>query len=449
MKHLFWGLLFSVLLFACSEEEIDSARAQLLDEDRTITVVFDNIPDGQEGNPVYVFTLNNSDEVYSVEEAVATEDTVLVTTPPPGNASFSIVAYIPTVDDWTLQDEFVDGFYSTIKGATDRNGRYVTSTWTEADDLEDSGEAGAEQTLTVELSIDGETEPASNEYAQGSILELAADETNNTNSAITSVEFLLDGSVIETVNETPYSINFNTVDVSAGEHVLSVSITNADEDVATDEIEILITVTSNSAPSVEIGGLNNNDEIERQEIITIQSNASDDDGDLASVSFIIDGTTVATEEENPAGASYDWDTFDNAIGSLVIEVRATDSNGAERSDFVNVTLVDPDNYFPRVTSLSSSLGNSFSETTTSVTLDASASDPDGDAIGNVTFSYSINDGGFTQITIDTESPFSVDWDPSALIAADDVVVIRAQVYNDDLTTDATISTEEITITITE
>ena len=206
---------------------------------------------------------------------------------------------------------------------------------------------------------------------------------------------------------------------------------------AEDEEEIVILVDQNEAPNVNITGLTNGATYTRQTIRTINSNASDPEGDLARVEFKINGSLVATVTEAPY--TYRWDTYDNQVGAVTVEVTAFDTEGAERSDFVNVTLEAPENYSPRV-SISNPNDGATITIGTLINIGANTSDDEGDAIGAVYFYF---DGSY--IGQDTEAPYTFEnFDTSGYTAGE--YTISARVYNDAFT-QTTIET--ITITLTD
>ncbi|MEQ8927768.1 MAG: Ig-like domain-containing protein [Fulvivirga sp.] len=382
MKKILLFLLSAVVLFSCTEESIETITPQFEDGEKTITIVLSNIPEGLEGEDVYIFTLNNKDEVFYIQAAVANEDEEVITIPTPGGSAYSLVAYIPTIDEWTSKDPFSEGWYSGVSSSLNKTAKFVTNSWTEDTDL---NKTGVDEVLEVELAVSGDSS-----YVQGEIFVLSATTTDNVAAGVTSVAFALNGSVLETINEEPYSINVNTVDFPAGKHIVSVTATNGNGDTATDEIEIEITVNENTAPEVSVsaalvgnggngtGAVDNGDQVERQELVTISASVSD--ANLQSVEFIIDGSTVYTATPDDP-FSFEWDTFDNSVGIITIEVAATDTDGATRSAFLNVTLVDPDNFIPRATLNTPSNGANFSETDgDTVTFNITATDQDGDAV---------------------------------------------------------------------
>jgi hypothetical protein len=266
---------------------------------------------------------------------------------------------------------------------------------------------------------------------------------NNLRSAVTSVIFSVDGADNISVEEEPYTVQFNTVDLEPGEYTVSVTVTNEDGDVAEDQLTIFITTDVNVAPTVSISGVNNNEVITRQTIRVINSNITDDNGsdDIDRVKFRIAGVLVATVSEAPF--TYEWDSFDNQVGTFVISVTGFDNSGAQRSDFVNVELVDPPNYFPRVSITSPNNGSLFTAGST-ITLRATASDIEFDDICAVGFYLN----GFTTfLNQDSEAPYEFDWDTNGFAAGE--YTIEAVAFDQNCAYNGPASLSVITITITE
>lgn len=382
MKKLLLLLLAALIVYSCKEESVETSTPQFQAGEKTVTLVLTNIPEGFEGAEVYIFTLNSKDDVYYIQSAVANEDEEVTTIATPGGSAYSLVAYIPTFDGWSSKDPFSDGWYSGVSATLNKQGKFVTNSWTEASELTKSG---IDEVLEVELAVSGDSS-----YLQGEIFVVSATTTDNVDAGITSVTFSIDGGQSETINEEPYSINVNSIDISIGKHIVSVTATNGNGDTATDEIEIEVTGSENTAPEVSVsaslvgnagngtGAVNNSDQVERQELVTISASVTD--SNLKSVKFIINGNTVYTATPDDS-FSFEWDTFSNTAGSVTIEIAADDTDGATRSAFLNVTLVNPDNFIPRATLNSPANGATFnSANNDAVTFRITASDQEGDVV---------------------------------------------------------------------
>lgn len=371
MKRILQLLFVSVIAFSCSEESIEATGPEFGSGEKTVTLILDDIPEGFEGAEVYVFTRNNDGEIYAIASGTATDGESILIVPTPGGENFSLAAYISTDEDWVANlsnttnpssPAYSTGYYSVSGTLSDKQGTYVTTTW-DATEVSGPGSSSGSLGAVIEATL---TDPLNDaQISQGSIVEISASVDDNINSGIATVAFLLDGSQIETVEAEPYSINWNTVGVSAGEHILSVVATNNSGSSSEDQIEVLITTSSNQAPSVTIGAshdgnagefgtISNNEQVDRQSLVYISASAS---ADTESVEFRIGGTLVKTDTEAPY--NYFWDTFDNSTGVTTIEVTAIDDQGEERSDFLNVSLVQPTSEVVRISINSPSNNSSF------------------------------------------------------------------------------------------
>ena len=93
-----------------------------------------------------------------------------------------------------------------------------------------------------------------------SLAEPTADSVNRTitltadvdaPAGVTSVEFLVDGTVIDTVAESPFSVEWDTATVDDGEHSVAARVTDEEDRVVTSD-EVTFTVTNNPVIAVEL-----------------------------------------------------------------------------------------------------------------------------------------------------------------------------------------------------
>jgi plastocyanin len=125
--------------------------------------------------------------------------------------------------------------------------------------------------------------------------------------------------------------------------------------------------------------------------ITIQASASDSDGTVTNVQFLI-GSTVLT---NQAVAPFSAVTNNLAAGNYTLSAIASDNNGATATNSVNIVVDAP----PIVTITNPVSGTVFAAPA-NVTIRASASDSDG-TVTNVQFLI-----GSTVLTNEAAAPFS-------------------------------------------
>lgn len=135
--------------------------------------------------------------------------------------------------------------------------------------------------------------------------------------------------------------------------------------------------------------------------VTLSANASDPDGAVTRVEFRVDGTLVGTDTQAP----YTFTATGLGPGSHTAQATAFDNGDPTLSAStpeVSFTIQgDTSNTPPTITLTAPTSGQTFPNGTTSVTLSATASDPDG-AVTRVEFRV---DGNLVET--DTQAPYSV------------------------------------------
>lgn len=433
-------LVILAALFSC-EEDLQVEGPKIPDADKTVTVILTNIPAGFNGGTVYLFTLNSNGQVYAMQEAEATENAEVAIAPVPGFSSFDIAAVIPTTAEWSSKNPFTAGHYSRATALQDKDGVFVTKTWSNVNTLTAAPTTGISATVQVELSVNGSATPVDTDFTKGEIVTLDAAVADNIKSGITSVTYLLDGTELKSYTTKPYKYQWNTVAATTGEHWLFVKALNTVGHESLDSIKIFVAdVAGNVGPSVTLTGATNGAQYERQTVLNIGANTSDPDDGIEKVEFRINNVLVATDITAPY--SIVWDTYINTVGAVVLEVTAFDKAGQSRSDVVNVTLVAPANYIPRATLTGPTNGASFAVGTATIELTATATDTEGDAINRVEFYYRKSTDAFsTYIGQDATSPYQFTFNSAALTAG--TYYIFAMVY--DNTGRSTYTSSTITI----
>jgi hypothetical protein len=157
-------------------------------------------------------------------------------------------------------------------------------------------------------------------FIEGNTISISAAATDNTGIAI--VEFLVNGTVIATDSASPYQTNYALPNGQIGSVTLGARATDTKGKigVATD---VVVNVTPNQAPVVNITSPTNDSSAIEGSTITISATATDDTS-VTKVDFLINGTIVATDTTAPYQANY---IAPIGITSLTIGATATDSNG--------------------------------------------------------------------------------------------------------------------------
>jgi len=406
-KLLALFIIITLTFYSCEDNNVYNTPS-ILDSEKTVQIFLDNIPESQLGEDIYFFVLKNN-IIYSTEQSVAKEDTIVSINPPNGAAAFDIVAFIPASSKWKIGDNFSQGYYSALKQTIERESYYTTLSWQFSEGLNYLGLIN--NTLVAELVLSDTI------CDQGDIIYLSANISSSYPSPINTVKYFLSGSEIVSYSEEPFDFALNTLNISPGEHIIKVVATNDEGHISTDEEEIYIEAIENEAPVVEITSHINGAEIIHSNDELITTDINDPEGELDRVEFKINNTIVETLTEAPY--EYLWETLDNNLGTNTITVTAFDSEGASRSDVINVVLVEPDNYPPVVNITSPGDGNTFSAGAL-IDIRASATDVDNEV---VLVNFYIDNSVLQSFTT---SPFEIlDFDTSVLSAGAHEIKVTA------------------------
>ena len=217
---------------------------------------------------------------------------------------------------------------------------------------------------------------------------------NDGDGSISKVEFYNGATIIGISQTSPYSFDWNGV--PAGVYTL-IAKAYDDLNAVTISSEIKVTVNNNKMPVVNITAPVTQSTFLAPATITLKANASDNDGSISKVEFYQGITLIGTDNSSPY--SFDWNNV--AAGEYILTAKAYDDlNGVTTSDNVKINVVT--NLPPIVSITSPANGASFMPHG-SITITASASDPNG-TISKVEFYQ-----GSTLLGSATTSPYSFNW----------------------------------------
>jgi len=174
--------------------------------------------------------------------------------------------------------------------------------------------------------------PAQGSTVSGTVL-VRADATDD--KGVTQVEFLVDGVRIglDTYSGDGWTASWNTIVSIDGQHTLAARATDTTGQTTTDSITVTVG-NADALPSVQITTPQNGTTVSGG--ITISA-ASDDKG-VVSVTFTVDGRTIAVDSDGGNGWSASWDTTSAADGNHTVTAVATDTKGQTASHSVLVTV---------------------------------------------------------------------------------------------------------------
>jgi hypothetical protein len=158
---------------------------------------------------------------------------------------------------------------------------------------------------------------------------------SDVDGSVAQVEFFVDNVSVGVDNTAPYSYDWTS---TLGVHAIKA--------VATDNLGLAgtsttpnITIAANNPPTATIASTTPSiaGSIIAPTVITINANATDSDGSVTGVEFLINGTVVGTD--NTAPYSYAWTS---TPGNKSLTVRATDNKGAvTTSPAQSFSVADP------------------------------------------------------------------------------------------------------------
>jgi hypothetical protein len=203
------------------------------------------------------------------------------------------------------------------------------------------------------------TAPANNSFVEKGTTQTINVTASDSSSSVTKVEYLIDGTVVNTDTASPYSYVWNTASVSLGAHTIVARAYDLYGNTTTSSA-VGTTVRDSIAPTVSITSPSVGATV--SSTTTINANASDNTGGtgVARVEFLIDGTVVNTDTTSPY--SYAWNTTAASDGNHVIMVKAYDNAtpaNVSSSSTVNVTVDNSDKTPPTAPGSLRSTGNSY------------------------------------------------------------------------------------------
>lgn len=215
---------------------------------------------------------------------------------------------------------------------------------------------------------------------------------------ITSVEFYGSNGLITSRNSPPYA--FTLTAQSLGNYSIYARVINSEGDSA-DSVPVQFSVVDNLAPTVQLVGPSAGSYHHAPASLTLQAQASDNDGGIASVSFYNGATLLGTADSAPY--VFNWSSV--PAGTYQLRATATDNNGAlGQSAIVPVTVfVGEDTPRPSASLTAPQAGEPFTAPAT-INLAATAAATPGRTLTRVDF-YN----GSTLLGSDTQAPYTFTW----------------------------------------
>ena len=254
------------------------------------------------------------------------------------------------------------------------------------------------------------TEPsASSIFDIGTPIQLTANASDNS-GGINTVEFFANGNYLGENTASPYHFSWNPT--IAGTYTLKAKAT---DQYGVSSESSAITVTLNAPPSAALTSPVDGVITILGETVSLSATASDSDGSVSKVQFLVNGNVVAEDTSSPYQAN--WEP--KAGGQYSVYVKAIDNYGSETTtESVVVNVNAP----PSTTITAPGLHETYI-VGEAVNIKAVATDQG----GNITKVRFYANGSL--LGEDTDSPYSLSWTPSIanvyslqVIATDDLGV---------------------------
>jgi chitinase len=273
------------------------------------------------------------------------------------------------------------------------------------------------------------TSPAnSSSIGVGTTVNVAATATDV--SAITKVEFYIDGVLKSTDLTSPYAYSWSTTGLTLGAHTIQAKSTDSFSNIGSSSI-VNVTVADQTDPIVSLSAPSAGVFVSGS-AVAVSATAADNIG-VSGVQFKLDGANIGVEDTvSPYSISWNSTGATNGIHTLTAFARDAAGN-TTTSAGVTLTV---DNADPTVSINSPATGSTVSGTTT---VTATAADNAG---GSGLAKVEIFVDGVLKVS-DTTSPYTYSWDTSAV--TDGAHSLSAKAY--DRTASAN-STTSATVNVT-
>jgi len=220
--------------------------------------------------------------------------------------------------------------------------------------------------------------------------------------SVARVDFYAGTQLVGSDTTSPYTATWSNV--TTGTYSLTaVATDNAGATTTSSQVTVTVAAAVNKPPTVSISAPATGANYTAPATITVSATAGDPDGSVTRVDFYSNGQLVGSDTASPFSIS--WSGV--AAGTYSLAAVATDNGGATTtSSPVTVTVAAAVNKPPTVSISAPATGATYTAPA-SITINATASDPDG-SVTRVDF-YA----GGQLLGSDTSSPFSLTWSAAA------------------------------------
>ena len=221
---------------------------------------------------------------------------------------------------------------------------------------------------------------------------------NDADGTIAKVDFYNGSALLGSDATAPYA--YTWTNVAAGTYLVTVNATDNSNGVSSSSVvTIVVNPAANIAPVTTITAPVNNTSYTALASIFITADASDADGSISKVEFYNGVTLLGSDATAPY--AFTWSNV--SVGNYTLTVKATDNNNeVSTATPVTVTVNAAANVLPLV-AITAPITNSSYNSMANITLEASATDADGQ-VARIEF-YN----GAVKLGEDLSAPYSLLW----------------------------------------
>ncbi len=216
---------------------------------------------------------------------------------------------------------------------------------------------------------------------------------------VLKVDFYNGTTLLGSDNTVPYTYAWNNLVV--GTYTITARATDNSGVVVNSSAVTLVVNAANQLPVITLTAPANNASYTAPASVSITATASDADGTVSKVDFYNGSTLIGSDATAPY--AYTWTTV--AVGNYNISAKVTDNSGAVVTSSAAAIVVNtpPVENQPPVITLTAPANNASYTAPASISITATASDPDG-TVTKVDF-YN----GSTLISSDVTAPYTYTW----------------------------------------
>jgi hypothetical protein len=346
MRKLFFGFSIAVLLGAAAltgcKKSSNGTPRDVKDDEKTLVVKLSNVPG--EGRNVWLFTLVEG-AFETGDKGRAFNDSIVKVAVPDDETKYTLLIYVADDKSWDPSMPLASGYYASYEVDKNPLAAFVAKNWEYLELYAGETESGHDGGAFIDISMAAPLVPIvtasigslNSNYGNGDIVNITASASDNDGGYVTSLEFYINGTKVDTQKEAPFYYNFNTIGKNPGKYLVKVIAANQDGYQFADYSDFIIDFESGGkAPEVSFAAPAHDATV----YIGVQTQVTvsvTDDGKITNVLFFENANRLGQSIDDKTLYTFDW-TPGGVPGKTTISVEVTDDDGNTRRVERNVKL---------------------------------------------------------------------------------------------------------------